>query len=169
MSEAPPTSSFGRVLVGAAVVGAIALAIAMLLLWPRNDVPTDPDLSLDLVRASVIEGDEGGCDQVSGQEVVPEPSTTRCKRVTFALDDPAGSTVTFDVPVRSPILDAEEGDGVVLERPRTPSETFHIYDRDRIGSLLWLALAFAVIVVLLGRLRGFAALVGLILSLGVLL
>ncbi len=42
-------------------------------------------------------------------------------------------------------------------------------DRQRRSSLLWLAVLFAVAVALLGRLRGLAALVGLVASIGVLL
>jgi uncharacterized membrane protein len=85
----------------------------------------------------------------------------------------AGRTVSIDVTEVGPSLvtDIEPGDEVVLERLTTdvPGAPYALYDRERTPSLVWLALAFSVLVVLLGRLRGFAALVGLGFSLLLLL
>jgi uncharacterized membrane protein len=60
---------------------------------------------------------------------------------------------------------------VILERPpiEVPGAPYGFYDRIRTPSLLWLAIVFAVLVVLLAGMRGVAALFGLAISIGILL
>jgi hypothetical protein len=73
-----------------------------------------------------------------------------------------------DIP-SSPDLAVDEE--VLLERPpaEIPGVPYGFYDRIRSPSLVWLALIFGGLVVLLGRLRGLAALMGLAVSVVILL
>jgi uncharacterized membrane protein len=67
--------------------------------------------------------------------------------------------------------DLAVGDEVLLahDPQAAPGFTYRFVDRDRGSLLLWLAAAFGVAVVALGRLRGFTALAGLAASIAVLL
>ena len=96
-----------------------------------------------------------------------------CADVVFVLETgpDAGREVplTFVVTATSPRFSS--GDRVVLEyQEGAPEEFRYVYaDRQRRPVLLWLAVAFAVVVVALGRMRGLAALIGLVGSIVVLL
>jgi uncharacterized membrane protein len=152
-----------------AVVG-VALIVGLVVLWPTEE-PTAPSDALargELVGAVVEEIDPEGCSAR-----VAVDSAISCVHIRFRIEsgDEAGRTVSIDVTDVALAPDLAPGDQVVLEKLLTdvPGMPYALYDRDRTDSLIWLALAFAVLVVLLGRLRGLAALVGLALSLMLLL
>jgi uncharacterized membrane protein len=152
-----------------AVVG-VALIVGLVVLWPTEE-PTAPSDALargELVGAVVEEVDPEGCSA----QVAVDPAIT-CVHIRFRLESgtEAGRTVSIDVTDVALAPDLAPGDQVVLEKLLTdvPGMPYALYDRDRTDSLIWLALAFAVLVVVLGRLRGLAALVGLALSLMLLL
>ena len=152
-----------------ALIG-LALVVGLVLLWPSEE-PTAPSDALargDLVEAAVEEVDPEGCSV----QVAADPSV-ECVHVRFRLEsgDETGRSVAIDITDVALVPDLDVGDQVILEKLLTdvPGMPYALYDRDRADPLLWLALAFAALVVLLGRLRGFAALVGLVLSLLLLL
>jgi len=152
-----------------ALIG-LALVVGLVLLWPSEE-PTAPSDALargDLVEAAVEEVDPEGCSA----QVAADPSV-ECVHVRFRLEsgDEAGRSVAIDITDVALVPDLDVGDQVILEELLTdvPGMPYALYDRDRADPLLWLALAFAALVVLLGRLRGFTALVGLVLSLLLLL
>ena len=83
----------------------------------------------------------------------------------FLLDEgpDRGGTIELEVPFSptSPVFG--HGDRVVLDYRPEAAERFqyNYLDRQRRPTLIWVALLFGVVVVVLGRLRGLAALVGL--------
>jgi uncharacterized membrane protein len=159
-----------RALIVFVVALGLALAAGLFVLWPEGDEDLHAEALArgDLVGAVVVEVDPGGCETFGGDDDLVE-----CIRVSFRLEEgpEEGSTVTIEVADVAPIPDLREGDRVVLERLLTevPGMPYALYDRDRTSSLAWLALLFAGLVVLLGRLRGFMALIGLGLSFALLL
>ncbi|HEX2025114.1 MAG TPA: YibE/F family protein [Actinomycetota bacterium] len=150
-------------------VFAAATAAGLLVLWP--DDGRRPDLTgigffSEVFDAEVIRAEDVPCQ---GQ---PQPGVT-CRRVTFELTGgpDAGRLATQELVQTGTTPRLEEGDRVVLARTpgADPQFEYRFVDRDRGAVLVWLAVAFVVAVVLLGRLRGLAALAGLAVSLVVLL
>jgi uncharacterized membrane protein len=82
-----------------------------------------------------------------------------------------GSTTLIDLPGGAARVRFSEGDKVVVAASPRPDGTtgYAFVDRQRKPVLLWLAAGFAIVVIALGRLRGLAALAGLVSSLCVLL
>jgi uncharacterized membrane protein len=66
----------------------------------------------------------------------------------------------------TPIVEAPPGSGLA---PQADTPTYSLTDFERRGPMLWLALAFAALVIAFGRLRGALSLLGLALSLGIVL
>jgi len=148
----------------------VALVVGLVFLWP-SDEPVAPSGALargELVGA-VVEGVE---PDACSPQVAADPSV-ECVRVRFLLEDgdEVGRSVELDITDVAFAPDLAVGDQVVLEELLTevPGMPYALYDLDRTDPLLWLAAAFAILVVILGRLRGFAALVGLAISLLLLL
>ena len=118
----------------------------------------------DFYDAAVTDVDGGGCVQAGS---VP------CDLVAFRLEGgpDEGATIELEFPVSTSSPTFDVGDDVVLSYSSEAAEGFRYQfaDRQRKPVLLWLALVFGVAVVVLGRLRGMAALVGLAASVVVLL
>jgi len=154
-----------------AVAGLLAVVtvVGIVLLRPTGEErPNLQGLGFvsEVYDARVLEVTEQPCE---GQM---EPGVT-CRRVAFELlegpDEGASVAQEFVETPSTPDLAA--GDAVMLARdPNAPPEfQYRFVDRDRGTVLLWLAAAFAVAVVALGRLRGITALAGLAVSMAVLL
>lgn len=132
--------------------------------------PTDlPDVSgfgfaQEVVNSEVTEVVEVACSYATD---------LRCRRVTFTLlEGPDLGSFTqeeWELIPTSP--EFEVGDRVVLNRvPEAPAlQRYQFADRERRPLLIIASLVFAAVVVLFGRLRGLAALVGLVLSVATLL
>ena len=151
-----------RQLTVVAVVGAAVVLMATLLLWPSRDFRTqdsglDDFVATEQYEAVVLDIREGPC--------------VGCIDVTFELvagpDDGLLVVQTFS---SSPISDFREGDRVVMGYLPENQDGFQyqFFDRQRRGVLWAVGVLFALAVVLLGRMRGLAALGGLVVSLGVL-
>jgi uncharacterized membrane protein len=147
-----------------AIAGALAFLslIGVILLRPTGEVR--PDLSLIGVNAEVYEAVAESVTVGPCEGVAPEQGI-ECAEIDFRLtqgpDTGEVFQLSFVVAQTSPAFAV--GDRVVLEyQPTADPEFRYAYaDRQRRPLLLWVALAFALVVVLLGRLRGFAALLGL--------
>ena len=159
-----------RLLNGAAVVLALATVAGLLLLRPGGGAGR-PDLAeagvtSDFYDARVVSATTGPCPQGA-------PGEGECRLVEAQLlDGPdAGRTIALDFRPSSTNPDLGEGDKIVLGHSPAagPGFEYQFADRQRKPVLIWLVAAFAVAVVLLGRARGVAALVGLAASLAVLL
>jgi uncharacterized membrane protein len=137
--------------------------VAMVILWPGGtELPANLRGRLgfvnDVVKARVVAARSGPCQGTS-----PEQEVT-CVLVTYELQEgpEAGRMVSEElVGFRTEKL--RPGDEVLLAHDPSAEERFQyrLFDRERRGILLWLALLFAGAVILLGGLRGVAALAGL--------
>jgi uncharacterized membrane protein len=169
-----PTPADGPGRPGPSVVTWIAFGLAaltvvgLIALWPGP--VEEPKGSAALQRGLIVEAhvvliEIGPC---GGVEPPPGVEAVECRRVTFAIDEgpDEGSQVVIDFPDDITSPDLRIGERALLERPRKQREgaPYGFYDRIRTPSLFWLALLFAVLVVVLGRLRGVGALVGLAVS-----
>lgn len=152
------------------VVLGVATAVGMLLLRPTGEIR--PDLRLigvnpDVFEAVVESVTVGPCPGVDPAQALD------CADIEFRLtqgpDVGAVFGDSFVIAQTSPEFSV--GDRVVLEfqEGADPEFRYRYADRQRRPLLLGVALAFAFVVVILGRLRGFAALVGLAGTLFVLL
>jgi uncharacterized membrane protein len=171
----PPTA---RLLHGAAMVLAVATVTGLIVLRPGGGAGR-PDLAEAGVTsafydARVLGARTGPCRHGGGAPDAAAPAEGTSCRVVEAqlLEGPdAGRTVRLDFRPSSTNPDLDDGDKVVLSyTPAAPAgDEYQFADRQRKPVLFWLAALFAVAVVLLGRVRGVAALVGLVASLVVLL
>lgn len=158
-----------RQLATAAVGLAVVTVAAMVALRPGNGSGR-PDVrqfgaAATQYDATVVAVDPAGC--------AARPSDGACTLVTFELlagpDEGTTAGLEFEASPSTPEFD--EGEKVVLSHSpeAEPGFEYQFADRQRKPALFWLAVAFAVAVVVLGRLRGLAALVGLAGSILVLL
>ena len=137
----------------------VLTVVGLFALWPRSEPDIDREalgLTSDTVASIVVEAVDGLC---SFAAELP------CHRVTFKLlEGVSQGTITtqeFDLSTSAPHF--APGDRVVLNvvANADPRFRYQYADRERRPLLLGLAGLFAVAVVGLGRLRGFAALGGL--------
>lgn len=153
------------------VVGLVALATVagLVLLWPSGSV----DRGLEGITTTFVEA------RIVGVAEVPCPglpdgrdTEVLCAEIDAeVLEGPdTGLVVPLDLFDASS-ASLRDGEVIVLEYDERAAEAFRyrFSDRERSGVLLWLAGLFALAVVLLGRLRGVAALVGLGASIAVLI
>jgi uncharacterized membrane protein len=163
-----PTTTSRRLAVVSAVVGLLTL-VGLVVLWPSGDITS----SLNNFTTTFFDA------RVDRVEVVPcpglpagEDTTLRCAELDVELlEGPdQGGVVPLDVFDASS-ANFSVGETVVVEYDERAPEGFQyrFSDRQRTPVLVWLAVLFAVSVVVLGRWRGLAALVGLGMSLAVLL
>lgn len=159
-----------RTLAGAALAGALLTVVGLVALWPSGD-PTagvkDLGFTRDLYDARVQSIKRAPCEGAAPEEdLVCVTATVRL------LQGPdRGSSRKIDLPPQGAGQGFKTGDVLVLaHEPSSPEEfQYGFADRNRKPALWWLAGLFAVVVVLLGRLRGLAALAGLAASFVVLL
>lgn len=171
--------STNRGLVVIAVVLGIATLIGMAVLWPSGDGVEelrgnirgsfDGPLTTDLYDARLEGIDRFECPggPFDGAEVVPECGILRL----VLLEGPdEGTTVELeDYDLVRTRYDVGEVLVLSYDPAAEPGFQYRVQDRQRSPVLAWLAVLFAVSVVILGRLRGLAALGGLALSLAILL
>jgi uncharacterized membrane protein len=159
-----------RVLVGIVVAIAIATAVGMVVLWP-GDVDTSSARPLGLVSkvysARVEDARVRPCFGTEASDDV------KCRRVRARLlaGPDKGELRSLELAVGAPSPALEAGDEIVLSYQPNADEAFqYTYaDRQRREPLILLILVFAAAVILLGRVRGLLALVGLAASVAVLL
>ncbi len=160
------------VLAAVAAIGVLAV-IGLIVLWPdgagrSESIAEASELGLVTERysATVETKTDGPCSYSSPDN--PQD----CRAFTFVVHEgpDAGALVAlpeFNLTIGAPTPGLMVGDSVVLGYE--PTTGFYFYaDRERGGVLLWLALAFAVVVVALGRHRGFLALMAMAITVAVL-
>ena len=160
-----------RTLTIAAGIAAVLLGAGLLLLWPSTEFESrlgDLGMGSEFYDARVEAISDAPC---AGTE---EEDDIRCDDITLRLlqGPDRGETTSLNFSsggVTSPTFD--RGDKIVLSRQpdADPGFEYAFADRHRKPVLLVLTVLFAIAVVLLGRLRGLAALAGLIASFVVLL
>lgn len=170
--DVPPRTR--RLLLALAGGLGLAVVVGLWFLWPTGD-PTEGARPLGAVgpayEARVESAQPGPCP---GQSTEADVLSGDCIEVAFELlaGPDRGETTTITFPVDAPSTPTFlVGEEVILayEEQAEPGFEYSYLDRQRRPVLLWLALLFAVAVVLFGRLRGLAALGGLAASLVVLL
>jgi uncharacterized membrane protein len=157
----------------AAVAGiAVATIVGLAALWPRGDPPPlkfTSALPTRTYSGEVVAATNFGCPRfVSG----------KCQKLELELNDgpDEGKTLKEELALGPGRPAYETGDGVRIfnEVPASAqaegvAPRYRLGDFERKPPLLWLTLAFAVLVILFGRLRGALSLVGLALSLLIIL
>lgn len=149
------------------VVLAIATVVGVFILRPTNEAR--PDLAELGINSQVFEA------VVESMSQAPCGSNADLQCVDLALrltEGPDRGTVFPLVMVVSETSPSfEVGERIVLgyQEGAEPEYRYSYSDRQRRPMLLWLGVLFALVVVGLGRMRGFAALVGLAASIAVLL
>ncbi len=170
------------------VVGVIALAavVGLVVWWPGGDPDVDREVLgfSDRVKATVTSTETGVCagaasDPASEPAAGPtgEPSDApECvivtARVTSGGSEGESATLETSTDFDSSVSRLSAGDDIVLNdggADLPPEVRYSFADMQRSRPLVVLAVLFAAVVVALGRLRGLLALVGIVLSLGVLL
>lgn len=160
------------------VVSAIAALtiVGMLLLWPDTEkIPqqTGPyqGEGVSLVSATVTDVAPFDC---GGEQQVPNDALQgivgQCADVHADLAD--GGTAEFMLdPTAYASANMTAGDHVrlvKLDGEAGAPASFEFYNFERGSQLLWVTLAFVAIVVLIGRWRGFRALCGVVIAVGIL-
>ncbi|MBT8215329.1 MAG: YibE/F family protein [Acidimicrobiia bacterium] len=151
-----------RALMFIAAGGAVVVVIGLILLWPGRSFQEQPGELADLVVAETYEAEI--------IDIAPGPCEN-CIDVTFAMTaGPDEGRLVDQVFSVSQLTSFDIGDRVVMGYRPDADEDFQyqFFDRQRRAVLWWVALLFAGAVVALGRLRGLAALAGLVASLAVL-
>lgn len=156
----------------AAVVGALVLVtiVGVVDLWPSGGGGATTAAQLDTLGAEVVAVDSTGCRS----QGLPGQAAPQCLRVTARLDEgpDEGRTASFDVID----VDVDVGDGIRVTRAELPEgsaiegveiDRYAFADFSRGAPLLWLIVAFALVVLVAARWKGLRALVGLGLSLAV--
>lgn len=155
-----------------AIAAGIALltVVGIVLLWPTGGERPDlsevgiPRLVYDARVATVA---PQPCAGTEGANSVP------CVLVTFEINQgpDTGETVVLEFVESETTPTFAPGDDVVLsyQEDAEPQFRYSYFDRQRRPVLLWITALFVIAVVVMGRVRGAAALVGLVASVVVIL
>jgi uncharacterized membrane protein len=158
-----------RMLLRLTVVLLVAALAGVAVWWPRDEAALDPEaLGFgERVDATVTATEEAPCS---------EDAPDRCLTVEARVDSgpDAGDTAVLQTVAggSTQLAQLDVGDAIVLNDAGgdVPAEVRYSFaDVQRTLPLVVLALLFAGVVVALGRFRGFLALLGIALSMGVLL
>lgn len=151
-----------RYLALAAGAAAVLTVIGLLVLWPSDpgsDDVAELGYTSDSYDARVQALAEGPCEGTDPEEEVICSNA----RVRLEQGPDKGKTIELALPPSGRGPSFGVGDVLVLSYDAEAPEGFQyaFADRNRKPVLWWLAGLFALVVVLLGRIRGFAALAGL--------
>ena len=155
-------------------VAAVAAALGLVLLWPtgegRDTARQRADeigLAYERLAATVMEVNDRVCSYSAPDD--PQACRSIVVRVDEGPDDGAQVALPeFSLEYDRTAIRISPGDKVVLGYEDSNDYYFFV-DRDRRTPLMWLAVLFAVVVVVLGRWRGGLALAGMAATLAVLI
>jgi len=159
------TTRPGKLALLALALISLLTAVGFAILWPsgERDDTAPAGLTAHTERAEVV-------------SVASEPCPGQPSNVCGTLDarlssgDAAGQTVTIELGTIGADPGFSVGDGIRVTATDGPTgRTYAVSDFERGAPMLWLAIAFAALVLVFGRLRGALSLVGLALSLLVVL
>ena len=145
---------------------AVGTVIGIVVMWPGDvDAPVAEGLAAETERAKVESVTYRAC---------PEPQTGRCGEAEVRLETGPEGGRPATLPIGGGAVQPEiaPGDEVRVTRsadPSLPGAVYTLADFERRAPILWLAVAFALLVVVFGRLRGALSLLGLGISLVVIL
>jgi uncharacterized membrane protein len=145
----------------------IATIVGVVLLWPHGKLGRESQFGPIKTVGAVAERVESVPCKLSASHV--------CRIVhTKLLDGPQkGRTALLTTVAAVGSLDVEQGDRIRVYKNVLPPgagstgnrTTYSFADFDRRGAMLWLAIGFAVLLAVTGRLHGIRALVGMVASL----
>ncbi|MEE1929981.1 YibE/F family protein [Streptomyces sp. TRM 70351] len=193
---APVSRHLRRVIAAVLIPFATAVVAGLVLLWPggapeHEDGRSGVGFDRQMESARVVSSEEVDCEQVGAAQQPPQqngdpsggdPATgtppgdaaaagTACRLLTVEVSSGPHSGRRFTevlTPDATRRPDAGQ-DVVVAYAPQAPEELqYSIVDIDRDVPMLLLAAFFALVVVAVGRMRGLLALVGLVVTFGVL-
>jgi uncharacterized membrane protein len=171
-------SRAGRVFAAIAAMAAVATAVGLVVLWPGEaDTKLSEGLTAPTDRAEVTSVQYSTC---------PPPQEGTCGEAQIRLEsgDDEGETTTLTLggTLLEPQLEVGDQIRVVPSAPipgqlppelqsqaGSASTTYSFTDFERRSPMMWLTIAFIVLVIAFGRLRGALSLVGLAASLAVVL
>jgi uncharacterized membrane protein len=168
----------------------VATVVGMVAIWPHGGVARTEQARMafdgvTIVHATVVEATAGLCPGLTEDRLpdgsIPEETTCAAAQVRLgddAPDDAVGETVEVQVPILSYEAGMAPGDAVLvgsyaamgedpalgdpaLDDPALDVPVWVWVEYDRQLPLALLAVVFTVLVVLVGRLRGLAAVLGL--------
>jgi uncharacterized membrane protein len=144
------------------IVTAVVMVVALVFTWPRDPVLPDTSglgLANEQHRAVVTRVIDGPCSYNSDD---------LCRTVVFTLEEGpregADFVQEFSASPSNPDLQVDQGVVLTYLPGADPEFEYQYADQDRRTVLVAVFVAFAVAVTALGRLRGLAALAGLVLS-----
>ena len=152
-----------RLIAAMLMIAAVATLIGIFALWPNNERSEeiqrnaeDIALTSDLLKATVHEASESICGYSISSEV------EMCRNVTVVVQEGIESGSLVVLPEVNTSFDPTfpqlaAGDNVILGFDSV-TNSYYYQDRDRMSSLRWLILLFAVTVICLARVRGLLAL-----------
>ena len=152
-----------RLIAAMLMIAAVATLIGIFALWPNNERSEeiqrnaeDIALTSDLLKATVHEASESICGYSISSEV------EMCRNVTVVVQEGLESGSLVVLPEVNTSFDPTfpqlaAGDNVILGFDSV-TNSYYYQDRDRMSSLWWLILLFAVTVICLARVRGLLAL-----------
>ena len=152
-----------RLIAAMLMIAAVATLIGIFALWPNNERSEeiqrnaeDIALTSDLLKATVHEASESICGYSISSEV------EMCRNVTVVVQEGLESGSLVVLPEVNTSFDPTfpqlaAGDNVILGFDSV-TNSYDYQDRDRMSSLWWLILLFAVTVICLARVRGLLAL-----------
>jgi uncharacterized membrane protein len=161
-----------RIAVGLGVAvgaGLLVALVGMALLWPshgRVSAPTGVSYNAPTVKGTVVSTREHDCPYV-GPSInggSPAPSTCQTSQVQLT-SGPKRGVASVDTTSGAGSAVLHRGDRVTLAVSSGPTgSVYEFFDYQRQAPLLVLGLAFAIVVAVVGRWRGFGALVGLVIT-----
>jgi uncharacterized membrane protein len=161
-------SPAGRALLGSVIGLAVAVAAGLIVLWPSGDAPELPGQRLPAdTEGAVVE-------RIVETRCAGLPQST-CRTVQIRLKSGVdkGRLASFELQAPAPLdPDLEVGDDIRVTKQGSAAGgelSYRLTDFERRSPMLWLAVAFAALVIVFGRLRGALSLLGLILSLAIVL
>jgi uncharacterized membrane protein len=147
----------GRVLAGAAGALALVTVVGLVALWPGGGRGGEqrafggPTLGAKVTAASTVR--------------CPGPTAQRCRQLVVRVDN--GDRATLDLGPVAVTPSLTTGDRVRVQRSDAGApQRYAFTDVDRRVPMLWLAVALAVLAAVVARWRGVLALVGVVLSVG---
>jgi uncharacterized membrane protein len=167
----------GRALKWTVAAIAVATVVAIAILWPSDpQTELSQGLTAPTERAEVVSVTSEPC---------PEPQPGTCVEAEVRLESGPDEGATVMIQLGGTLLDPElaVGDQIRVNRTEAPpgttegapgttegapqGATYSLADFERRSPMLWLAIAFAALVIVFGRLRGALSLLGLAASLAV--
>ena len=170
-----------KIVVGLLVVAGLAVVIGAILLWPSErkvDIPLPfqnaAGGAMTTEAGHVLSAGLGDCGSPSAGKVLTAaptpapPGGSKCAQAVVSIDSGpnTGATTLFEFTPGpgQPKLVAGDKIRIVRQVDQQGTTSYGFYDYERTWPLIWLAAAFAVVIVVVARWRGLLALVGIVVA-----